>query len=137
MRDRIGQVFSGAITGVTEFGVFVELDEMPVDGLIHVSQLGNDYFLFEPEKMQLIGERTARQIRLGDAVEVIVASVDVDSDGSILYRTSKENRTQSIGEKTQVVSGRIGLKEPTGSLILDHDYKSRTADAVRCWRKNI
>ncbi len=93
MRDRIGQVFSGAITGVTEFGVFVELDEMPVDGLIHVSQLGNDYFLFEPEKMQLIGERTARQIRLGDAVEVIVAGVDVDS-GRINFVPNVEGKSQ-------------------------------------------
>ncbi len=77
MGGKIGGEFSGVITSVTEFGVFVELDDLPVDGLVHVSQLGRDYFRFEPEKMQLIGERTAKRIRPGDALRVVVAGVDI------------------------------------------------------------
>lgn len=79
MRGKIGDEFSGVITSVTEFGVFVELDELPVDGLVHVSQLGRDYYRFEPEKMQLIGERTAKRFRPGDALCVVVAGVDISA----------------------------------------------------------
>ena len=95
MQDRIGEVFRGVITGVTEFGVFVELDEPPVDGLIHVSQLGKDYFRFEPEKMQLTGERTAKRIRMGDTLEVIVAGVNVDA-GQVSFVPSAKKKSPRI-----------------------------------------
>ena len=95
MQDRIGEVFRGVITGVTEFGVFVELDEPPGDGLIHVSQLGKDYFRFEPEKMQLAGERTAKRIRMGDTLEVIVAGVNVDA-GQVSFVPSAKKKSPRI-----------------------------------------
>ena len=66
MQDRVGEEFAGTISGVTGFGVFVTLDEVYVEGLVHVSELGNDYFHFDAAKHQLIGERT-RQTLSGSA----------------------------------------------------------------------
>jgi ribonuclease R len=79
MRDKIGQIFNGTVSGVAGFGVFVALDELYVEGLVHISELGNDYFHFEPAKHRLIGERTAKRYRLGDRFGVRVARVDLES----------------------------------------------------------
>ncbi len=70
MSDKIGQVFRGSISGVTEFGVFVQLLDQPIDGLVHVSELGSDYYEFNPMTMELLGRRTGRTLRLGDVLEV-------------------------------------------------------------------
>lgn len=78
MMDRIGEEFDGIISGVTGFGVFVELNEVFVDGLIHITALGNDYFHFDAAKHRLIGERTRTVYRLGDAIRVKVVRVDLD-----------------------------------------------------------
>jgi ribonuclease R len=79
MKDRIGETFRGTISGVTAFGVFVALDEVYVEGLVHVSELGNDYYHFDPAKHQLMGERTRKRFRLGDRVEITLARVDLDT----------------------------------------------------------
>ncbi len=75
---RIGQEFDGVITGVANFGLFVELSEIYVDGLVHVSALGNDYYQFDPGLHRLIGERTRKVYRLGDTVRVRVMQVELD-----------------------------------------------------------
>jgi ribonuclease R len=79
MRDKVGEVFDGSVSGVAAFGAFVALDGVYVEGLIHVSELGNDYFHFDAAKHQLLGERTSRRFRLGDRVRVKIARVDLDS----------------------------------------------------------
>ena len=79
MKDRVGESFSGSISGVTSFGAFVALDDVYVEGLVHVSELGNDYFHFDAPKHQLMGERTRKRFRLGDRLRVEVARVDLDS----------------------------------------------------------
>ncbi|UCH53405.1 MAG: S1 RNA-binding domain-containing protein, partial [Pseudomonadota bacterium] len=63
---------------VTNFGIFVELSEVFVDGLVHITALGNDYFHFDATRHQLSGERTRMRFRLGDAVRVRVMRVDLD-----------------------------------------------------------
>lgn len=78
MQDKIGEEFSGVISGVKEFGIFVTLDHIFVDGLVHVTGLGKDYFHFDPQSFQLVGERNGRRFRLGDRVTIIVAKVDLD-----------------------------------------------------------
>jgi len=78
MQDKIGEVFSGTISGVTAFGAFVALDEVYVEGLVHVSELGTDYFHFDAGKHQLMGERTRKRFRLGDRVKVELVRVDLD-----------------------------------------------------------
>lgn len=79
MKDRIGEVFQGSISGVTSFGAFVALDGVYVEGLVHVSELGNDYFHFDAAKHQLMGERTRKRYRLGDRLRVKLVRVDLDS----------------------------------------------------------
>jgi ribonuclease R len=79
MKDRVGETFPGSISGVTAFGAFVALDEVYVEGLVHVSDLGSDYFHFDAAKHQLMGERTRKRYRLGDRLKVEVARVDLDT----------------------------------------------------------
>jgi len=76
--DKIGQEFDGVITGVANFGLFIELSEVYVDGLVHISALGNDYYQFDPARHRLIGDRTRRIYRLGDPVRVRVMQVALD-----------------------------------------------------------
>jgi ribonuclease R len=76
--DRVGEEFDGIITGVTGFGLFVELNEIFLDGLVHVTALGNDYYHYDPQRHRLLGERTRASYRLGDAVRVRVLQVDLD-----------------------------------------------------------
>ncbi|MBI5612797.1 MAG: ribonuclease R [Gammaproteobacteria bacterium] len=78
MQGRIGEEFDGIISGVTNFGIFVELSEVYVDGLVHITALGNDYYHFDPAKHRLLGERTKTVYRLGDKVRIRVVRVDLD-----------------------------------------------------------
>jgi ribonuclease R len=79
MRDYVGKTFSGTITGVTPFGVFVTLDEYFVDGLVHISELGRDYFQFDAARHMLMGERTKKRWRLADRMTVKLVRVDLES----------------------------------------------------------
>ncbi len=79
MKDRVGEAFTGSISGVASFGAFVALDGVYVEGLVHVSDLGNDYFHFDPARHQLMGERTRKRYRLGDRLRVEVVRVDLDT----------------------------------------------------------
>lgn len=78
LQDKLGQEFSGRISSVTGFGIFVELDQIYVEGLVHVTGLKNDYYRFDASKHRLIGERTHMVYRLGDKVNVRVARVNLD-----------------------------------------------------------
>jgi len=78
MKDRVGETFEGVITAVTGFGLFVELKDIYVEGLVHVTALPGDYYHFDPVHHRLAGERSGRSFRLGDSVEVKVMRVDLD-----------------------------------------------------------
>lgn len=78
MRDKLGQIFEGRISSVTGFGLFVELDDVFVEGLVHVTALKNDYYAYDAIKHRLVGQRGGRVYRLGDRMTVLVASVDLD-----------------------------------------------------------
>ena len=78
LKDRIGEEFEGVIAAVTNFGVFVELSDLYIEGLMHVSALPGDYYHFDQAKQRLIGERTRQIFQLGGAVTVRVARVDLD-----------------------------------------------------------
>ncbi len=79
MRDHVGGTFSGSITGVTPFGLFVTLDNYFVDGLVHISELGRDYFQFDGARHMLLGERTGKRYRLADRLTVKLVRVDLDT----------------------------------------------------------
>ena len=78
MKDRVGETFPGVITAVTGFGLFVELTDIYVEGLVHVTAMPGDYYHFDPLHHRLSGERSGRSFRLGDSVEVRVMRVDTD-----------------------------------------------------------
>ncbi|EIM04364.1 MULTISPECIES: ribonuclease R [Rhodanobacter] len=99
MEKHIGSEFDGVVTGVTSFGLFVELDESKVSGLVHISQLMNDYYHFDATRKLLKGERTGAQFRLGDHVRIQV------------LRASLEDRKIDF----RLVSPRTSAPAPTGS----------------------
>ena len=78
MKDRVGETFPGVITAVTGFGLFVELTDIYVEGLVHVTAMPGDYYHFDPLHHRLSGECSGRSFRLGDSVEVRVMRVDLD-----------------------------------------------------------
>ena len=79
MREKLGEEYQGAITGVASFGLFVLLDELFVEGMVHVTQLPPDYWVFSEQQHTLTGERTHQVFRLADSVRVTVARVDLDA----------------------------------------------------------
>ncbi|MGQ0546518.1 MAG: ribonuclease R [Betaproteobacteria bacterium] len=79
MRDHVGETFGATITGVVPFGLFVTLDEYFVDGLVHISELGRDYFQYDGARHLLLGERTKKRYRLADRMRVKLVRVDVES----------------------------------------------------------
>ncbi len=99
MEKHVGSEFEGVVTGVTSFGLFVELDESKVSGLVHISQLANDYYHFDATRKLLKGERTGAQFRLGDHVRIQV------------LRASLEDRKIDF----RLVSPRTPATAPTGS----------------------
>jgi ribonuclease R len=78
LQDRIGETFDGVVAGVTRFGIFVELENLFVEGLVHINSLGQDFFRFDQAQQRLVGERTGAIYCLGDKVKVVVARVDLD-----------------------------------------------------------
>lgn len=79
MQDKVGESFTGTVAGVAGFGLFVALDEIYVEGLLHVTELGNDYFNFDAVRHEMLGERTGVRYRLGDRVRIKVARVDMET----------------------------------------------------------
>jgi len=78
MMDKVGEEFDGIITSVNSFGVFVELNQIYVDGLVHITALDNDYYHFDPIGHRLNGERSGKVYRLGDPIRIQVAAVNLD-----------------------------------------------------------
>ena len=85
MQDKVGETFDGTISGVTSFGIFVTLDDLNIDGLVHVTELGRDYFHFDPARHAMIGERSGRSFQLAGRVRVKVARVDLETDEDRLH----------------------------------------------------
>ena len=79
MEGHVGEEFAGVITGVTNFGLFVQITELQIDGLVHVTSLANDYYHYESTSQQLVGERTRKTFSLGDPMTVKVHRVDLDT----------------------------------------------------------
>jgi len=97
MSERIGEEFEGIISSVTNFGLFVELQNT-VEGLIHISTLDDDYYVYDEEHLCLIGERTKKQYRLGDEVKIRVSKVDLDSY-EINFDLLKEEEEEIVEEE--------------------------------------
>jgi len=92
MSDRIGEVYEGIISSVTNFGMFVEL-ENTVEGLIHISTLNDDYYVYDEDRLWLLGERTKNIYRLGDSIKIIVDKVDLAAH-EIYFEVFKEDNIE-------------------------------------------
>lgn len=79
VREHIGEVFSGKVSGVTSFGLFITLDNLYVEGLVHISELGTEYFQYNEAMHELRGERTGKRYRLTDEVHVQISRVDLEA----------------------------------------------------------
>lgn len=79
MRDRIGDEYDGTVSAVTSFGMFVAIDGIFIEGLVHVSELGQDYFHYDQAKHMMLGERTGKKYRLGDRVRIKVLRADIET----------------------------------------------------------
>lgn len=79
LRDQVGAVFDGHVSAATGFGLFVELNDLYVEGLVHITALPHDYYRFEPAQHRLVGERTRRVFGLGDELVVRVVRVDLEN----------------------------------------------------------
>ncbi len=79
MQDKLGEEFDGTVAGVTSFGLFVALDDLMIEGLLHVTELGNDYFEYDKMRHEMRGERSGAKYRLGDRLRVKVSRVDLET----------------------------------------------------------
>jgi len=98
MKERIGEEFDGTISAVTAFGIFVALDTIYIEGLVHVSELGADYFQFDNIKHQMLGERTGQRFRLGDRVRVRLVRADLESN-KIDFVLAGQQQVQKLAKK--------------------------------------
>jgi len=141
MKDRLGESFAGTISSVTSFGIFVSLDEVFVEGLVHISDLGQDYFHFDAKRHLMSGERTGRRYRLGDRVTVRVARVDLETsridfmlDEQALAATPGASRKTMTLTKAPVVEDE-GADAPVAPKPKLRDIEKREAKAVSRERK--
>lgn len=98
MVDKVGETFDGIVTSVTSFGLFVELNDIYIDGLLHITSLDNDYYNFDPIGHRLTGERSGKVYRLGDPCRVTLAKVDLDQR-RIDFALPKEERQDGPPKK--------------------------------------
>ena len=118
LQKHIGNQYSGIVTSVTNFGLFVQLDELLIDGLVHVTALKRDYYQFDPAHHRLVGERTGRHYRLGDRLMVEVVRVDMED------RKIDFDLVTVIGESPDISPKRKGRKDKARSKG-KHRRKSR------------
>ena len=108
MLGKLDETFDATITGVAAFGVFVTLDDIFVEGLVHVSALGSDYFHFDPVRHQLSGERSRRTYRLADRMRVRAASVDLDERRVDFEPAGRDRIRREPGDRHAAERGRHG-----------------------------
>jgi ribonuclease R len=118
MADRIGQEMDAIITGVENFGLFCQGIEIPAEGMIHSSALGDDFYQFDTATRTLTGQRTKREFRLGDPIRVVVARVDVD-------RRQLDLRVAESSKSTHA-PGRVPRTSSSGRKKSDRENVSRS-----------
>jgi ribonuclease R len=101
MRDHLGEEYSGVVTAATSFGIFVTLDSLYVEGLVHITELGGEYFKFDEARQELRGERTGIRYAIGTRLRVQVSRVDLDGRkiDFRLVREDEEFMARAMKEK--------------------------------------
>ena len=112
MQDHVGEEFDGVISSVTGFGFFVRLNDLFIDGLVHISGLANDYYLFDMPKQRLIGENSGMSFRLGDAVKVRVEAVSLEQKQIDFSLISSERKPRRSGKTARIKAKKAEVKAP-------------------------
>jgi len=135
MTDQIGEEFTGNIAAVTGFGLFVELDDVYVEGLIHVTALPGDYYHFEQAKQRLVGERTRKSFKLGDRLKVKVVRVDLDERkiDFELVEVVGHRRTRAKTKRQLLAEGK--LRAPSEQKTVRKRKTSENSSATPAARK--
>jgi ribonuclease R len=156
MQDKLGEEYEGIVSAVTSFGLFVELKDIYVEGLLHITALPHDFYHFDPIGHRLKGKRDGRQYRLGDQVTVLVARVDLDerkidfelaksvsakqkpvkpSKKKKSVEPSAKSRKSTPGKasnnKSRSEAGRKGGMKNTGSAVIKKSAKRKTSRRKR------
>ncbi len=138
MRDRLGEVFMGTVSGVAGFGLFVQLDTLYVDGLVHITELGGEYYKFDEARQELRGERTGVRYAVGTRLRVQVSRVDLDAR-KIDFRLVREGEGERLISRGSSTSGkdRAAMKdEAESSLQRLEDVRAEDA-RVRADRNQV
>ncbi|MGX5200948.1 ribonuclease R [Aliikangiella sp. IMCC44632] len=117
MQSRVGNQYSGEVSSVTNFGLFVRLDDVYVEGLIHVTELGNDYFHYDNQRQKMIGERTRQTFAIGDKLEIEVAKVDIEQrkiDFSLVGVTGRIKGAKGARSEREKLYARAKIKSMQG-----------------------
>jgi len=131
MRERLGEEFSGTVSAATTFGLFVTLDALYVEGLVHITELGGEYFRFDEVRQELRGERTGIRYAIGARVRVQVSRVDLDGR-KIDFRIVREAEGERLlgrGRKTEPRAGVASAAEQLAAV------ESQDRDVKRAARK--
>lgn len=128
MRDKVGEIFTGKITHMANFGIFVTLDDVHIEGMVHVSELGEDYFNYRADLLAMVGERSGVRFGMGDSVTVKVARADLETSkidlvlvsGGVVpsKRTKKVQVALTAAPKTSRKSSKK-TKQPAPELLAD------------------
>ncbi|WP_429015420.1 ribonuclease R [Comamonas sp. 4034] len=141
MREHLGEEYSGVVSAVTTFGLFVTLDQLYVEGLIHISELGGDYFRFDEMRQELRGERTGIRYTIGTRLQIQVSRVDLDArkiDFRLVHegedaaaaspRSAKSTKSAKARQRDAAAEGQPGRGPRSGS---DEAYAAQRAGVKR------
>jgi ribonuclease R len=131
MQDKIGEVFEGTVAGVTSFGVFVALDGVYVEGLVHVTELENDYFNYDKARHEMVGERTGARFRLGDRLTVKVARVDLETSKIDFTLISHSSHFKTNGIKADALQTNTHAASRAGKSGTISANKEKTATGFK------
>lgn len=129
LQDRVGEEFEGVVAAVTSFGLFVELKDVYIEGLVHITSLPQDYYIHEPVRNRLIGERTRKAFCMGDVLRVRVMRVNLDErkiDFEVAeFKASKPKKASFFSRAKDFARELVSGKKKTPST----EKKSHVADA--------
>ncbi len=144
IRDKLGEEFTGTISSVTPFGIFVQLDTLFIEGLVHVTDLGADYFQYDDARHELFGERTGVRYQLTNRIKVQVSRVDLEARKIDLRLvsapgSSNSTKTKQSAESTQTTkstkTSRVAKTSKTGKAVKTKKSQVLTVSVPRSTRK--
>jgi ribonuclease R len=126
MREHLGEEYGGVVSSATSFGIFVTLDAMYVEGLVHITELGGEYFRFDEARQELRGERTGIRYAIGTRVQVQVSRVDLDGRriDFRLVRDGERLAPRGAGDRSPAFES--GQREPASAGVPFQSPKVRS-----------